>query len=190
MDGASETRSKDYYAATIGTHVIHNLDQTQNGKASQEQQSVLHALVLMLAGVAVEREGSVHGPDKYQLFSKLAADYASRAAPAILREYKLELSDMQLKLMKFSDLNFTQPFRPNPEKITGWEKYIELRRELYNTILPVFRRLGGSKPIPSGTSLIELFDKLNDAAWEIEEGKVVLTYALLYHKITSFFCSE
>ena len=149
-----------------------NLDEMQNGRVSQEQQSVFHALVLMLAGVAVEREGSAHGINKHQLFSKLAADYASRAAPDILREHKLELSDIQIKLMKSSDLNYTQPFRPNPDTITGWDKYVELRRALYNIILPIWKRLGGSKPIPSGTSLIELYEKLNDAAWEIEEGKV------------------
>jgi hypothetical protein len=166
----SETKSQFYYAKTLAIHVLSKLD-PNNGRGTKEQQSVLHALVLMLAGEAVEQNGSAHGVDKFMLFAKEATRYADSAAANILLEHGIALTEQQTRLIKSSDLSCNTPFSPNSQTSTGWDKYSDIRRELNNVLIPIFRQQGGSQPVPSGKSLLELWDKTNQAMWEIQESK-------------------
>ena len=122
-EGQSETKSKDYHALTLLQHNLSKLVPL-NGKSTKEQQNVLHAVVIMLAGDAVERNGECHKNDKFKLFSFEAVRYATTALPSLLEELGIHFTEQQLLLLKHSDISLSKPFAPNPSTETGWNEYV------------------------------------------------------------------
>jgi hypothetical protein len=169
-EGQSETKSKDYYALTLLRHILSKLSPL-NGKPSKEQQSVLHAVVIMLAGDAVERNGECHKNDKYKLFSLEAMRYATTALPALLEELGLSLTEQQLLLLKHSDISLSKPFAPNPSTETGWNEYVELRRTFFNVLLVLWKQIAGSDQLGSGKAFIEKWERAEEAMYKHDESK-------------------
>ena len=170
MAQADGARSKDYCAFTLMKHILSRLSMLRFGKHTKDQQAALQAVVYKMAAQVTEETGDMHKDDKLKSFADNVIKLGQGGGVAsFFEERGIVFPETVKNLLKHADLSCSKPLAPNPLTETAWDSYTEIRRNFFNVMVPMQKRIMKGE-LPSGVALIEKWEELNSAMWDIEEG--------------------